>query len=154
MVMSDFSVSKCYHIGICVKNLGWTVSFFRDVLGCKLLEQSPRDPENQAFVTGVKDIEVTIAYMDCHSQLIEFMEYGGTAELDHYRPRMVDGGHFHFCMMVDNVDAAVKACLAYDPEISTLSPSPLVVDSGPNKGNTVILVVLPDGMMIEFTNNR
>jgi hypothetical protein len=51
-----------------------------------------------------------------------FMEYGGTAELEHYRPRMVDGGHFHFCMMVDNVNAAVEACLAYDPEISTLSP--------------------------------
>jgi len=56
--------------------------------------------------------------------------------------------------MVDDVESAVEACKAYHKEIRTLSPVPLVVDSGPNKGNQVIMVVLPDGMMIEFTNTR
>ena len=152
--MSNFTVIGYYHTGVCVADVDWTVGFFQNVLGFEFLDKSPRDPENQAFVTGVKDIEVSIAYMKCRDQLFEFMEYGGTAKLSHYRPRMVDAGHFHFCLMVDDVDAAVESCKSYDDRITTLSPTPLVVDSGPNKGNKVILVVLPDGMMIEFTNAR
>ena len=152
--MTAVAIHKFYHIGICVADLDWTVAFLRNVLGFELINKSPRDPKNQAFVTGVEDIEVEIAYMKFQDQLFEISQYGGKAERHHCRPRMVDTGHYHFCLMVDDVEAAVKACTAYHKEIKTLSPVPLVVDSGPNKGNQVIMVVLPDGMMIEFTNTR
>ena len=152
--MEPIEVKKYYHTGIVVADVDWTVSFLRDVLGFELLDKSPREPKNQEFVTGVKDIEVLIAYMRIHDQLFEISQYGGRAELKHFRPRMVDVGHYHLCLMVDDVELAVKKCLAYDARITTLSPTPLVVDSGPNKGNMVIVVALPDGMMIEFTNTR
>jgi len=152
--MSRITVQKYYHTGIVVADVDWTVQFLMDVLGFELLDKSSRDPKNQEFVTGVKGIEVMIAYMEICGQLFEISQYGGNAPLEHYRPGMVDVGHYHLCLMVDDVDSAVAKCLAYDSNIRTLSPTPLVVDSGPNKGNKVIVVVLPDGMMIEFTNTR
>ena len=152
--MSRIEVKKYYHTGIVVADVDWTVKFLRDTLGFEFLDKSPREPKNQEFVTGVTGIEVVIAYMTIHDQLFEISQYGGRAELEHFRPRMVDVGHYHLCLMVDDVDLAVKRCRAYDDRITTLSSTPLVVDSGPNKGNKVIVVVLPDGMMIEFTNTR
>lgn len=148
------AVKKYYHTGIVVADLDWTVAFLRDVLGFQVLDISPREPKNQEFVTGVEGIEVLIAYMKIDDQLFELCQYGGEADLVHHRPRMVDIGHYHLCLMVDDVPAAVSACVAYDARITTLSPEPLVVDSGPNRGNMVIVVRLPDGMMIEFTNTR
>ena len=152
--MSIIEVTNYYHTGIVVADVDWTVGFLEDILGFELLDKSSREPENQEFVTGVKGIEVMIAYMKIGDQLFEISQYGGSAPLEHHRPRMVDVGHYHLCLMVDDVDLAVEKCLAYDDRIRTLSPTPLVVDSGPNKGNKVIIVVLPDGMMIEFTNTR
>ena len=152
--MNSIEVKKYYHTGIVVADVDWTVTFLSDILGFELLDKSSREPGNQEFVTGVTGIEVVIAYMRIHDQLFEISQYGGRAELNHHRPRMVDVGHYHLCLMVDDVDLAVERCLAYDDRITTLSPTPLVVDSGPNKGNKVIVVVLPDGMMIEFTNTR
>ncbi len=152
--MKPIDVKKYYHTGIVVADVDWTVAFLQDVLGFEFLDKSPRDPKNQEFVTGVQGIEVMIAYMKLQDQLFEISQYGGNAGPQHYRPRMVDVGHYHLCLMVDDVDLAVSRCRAYDERIATLSPSPLVVDSGPNKGNKVIVVVLPDGMMIEFTNTR
>lgn len=152
--MRNIKVKKYYHTGIVVADVNWTVTFLNDVLGFELLDKSSREPGNQEFVTGVTGIEVVIAYMRIHDQLFEISQYGGRAAREHHRPRMVDVGHYHLCLMVDDVDMAVQRCLAYDDRITTLSPTPLVVDSGPNKGNKVIVVVLPDGMMIEFTNTR
>jgi len=152
--MSVIEVDRYYHTGIVVADVDWTITFLRDVLGFEFLDKSPRDPKNQEFVTGVDGVEVMIAYMRLQDQLFEISQYGGRAEPAHYRPRMVDVGHYHLCLMVHDVDGAAQKCLAYDDRITTLSASPLVVDSGPNKGNKVIVVVLPDGMMIEFTNTR
>ncbi|MEI7673669.1 MAG: glyoxalase/bleomycin resistance/dioxygenase family protein, partial [Deltaproteobacteria bacterium] len=62
-----------------------------------------------------------------------------------------DMGHFHVSFVVDDVDAVVAACIKYDDRIRTLSPRPLFVDQGPNKGNQIQFVVLPDGVHLEFT---
>ena len=64
---------------------------------------------------------------------------------------MVDQGHFHLSFVVDDVEAVVAACKKYDRRIRTLSPDVMVVDQGPNKGNKIQFVVLPDGVHIEFT---
>ena len=89
--------------------------------------------------------------MDGAGHSLELQEYSGPADRQEYRPRMVDMGHFHLSYVVDDVDAVVAACKKYDPRIRTLSPSPLVVDQGPNKGNKIQFVVLPDGVHVEFT---
>jgi hypothetical protein len=70
------------------------------VLGFKLIDKAPRDPGNQSFLTGVPGALVMIAYMDCAGHSLELQDYGGPADRQEYRPRMVDMGHFHLSFVV------------------------------------------------------
>jgi catechol 2,3-dioxygenase-like lactoylglutathione lyase family enzyme len=149
--MTDYTIRRTFHTGFCVGDLDWTIGFFQKVLGFTLLDKAPRDPRNQSFVTGVPGAQVMIAYMDGAGHPLELQEYSGPEDRQKHRPRMVDVGHFHLSYVVDDVDAVVAACRRYDDRIRTLSPRPLEVDQGPNKGNKIQFVVLPDGIHIEFT---
>jgi catechol 2,3-dioxygenase-like lactoylglutathione lyase family enzyme len=149
--MSGYTIKRTFHTGFCVADLDWTVGFFQQVMGFKLIDKAPRDTRNQSFVTGVPDTHVMIAYMDCAGHSLELQAYSGPPDRQEYRPRMVDMGHFHLSFVVDDVEAVVAACLKYDPRIRTLAPGVLVVDKGPNKGNSIQFVVLPDGVHLEFT---
>jgi catechol 2,3-dioxygenase-like lactoylglutathione lyase family enzyme len=152
--MGNFSVRRAFHTGITVGDLDWSIGYFCSVLGYELLDKAPRDPKNQSFVSGVPGAQVTIAYIRGHGHELELLEFGGPDDRTAYRPRMVDVGHFHVCLVVDDVEAAVAASLAHDPRVKTVSPRPLVVDQGPNKGNSIQFVCLPDGLHIEFTTRR
>jgi catechol 2,3-dioxygenase-like lactoylglutathione lyase family enzyme len=122
--MTACTIKRTFHTGFCVGDLDWTIGFFQQVLGFTLIDKAPRDSRNQSFVTGVPGAQVMIAYMD---------------------------GAGHSLDVVDDVDEVVAACRRYDDRIRTLSPRPLEVDQGPNKGNKIQFVVLPDGVHIEFT---
>lgn len=149
--MSDFTIRRTFHTGVCVADLDWTAAFLTEVLGYELIDRAPRDPRNQSFITGVPGAKVEIAYVQGHGHGLELLCYSGPDDRSHYKPRMVDVGHFHLCLVVDNVEAAVAASRRFDARITTLSPTPMEVDQGPNKGNKIQFIVLPDGMMIEFT---
>lgn len=147
----SYTIKRIFHTGFCVADLDWTIGFFQQILGFKLRDKAPRDPRNQSFVTGVAGAQVMIAYMECAGHSVELQAYSGPADRQSYRPRMVDMGHFHLSFVVDDVEAVVAACKKYDQRIRTLSEKPLVVDQGPNKGNKIQFVVLPDGVHVEFT---
>jgi len=149
--MSGYTIKRTFHTGFCVGDLDWTIGFFQQVLGFKLIDKAPRDSKNQSIITGVPGAQVMIAYMDCAGHLLELFEYSGPADRQEYRPRMVDMGHFHLSYVVDDVDAVVAACKKYDNRIRAVSLNPLEVDQGPNKGNKIQFVVLPDGVHLEFT---
>jgi catechol 2,3-dioxygenase-like lactoylglutathione lyase family enzyme len=149
--MSDYQIKRTFHTGFCVGDLDWSIGFFQQVLGFTVIDKAPRDTKNQSFVTGVSGAQVMIAYMEGAGHSLELQDYSGPADRQVYRPRMVDMGHFHLSYVVDDVDAVVAACKKYDSRIQTLSPNPMEVDQGPNKGNKIQFVVLPDGMHIEFT---
>ncbi len=152
--MAGYKILRTFHTGICVEDLDWTIGFFRDVLGYALINKAPRDPGNTAFITGVSGADVMIAYMEGPGHSIELLCYSGPADRQHYRARMVDVGHFHLCLVVDDVEPVIEACKAYDPRITTLSPTFMEVDQGPNAGNRIIFIVLPDGLTIEFTTRK
>lgn len=152
--MANFQVLKTFHTGICVADLDFTVGFLCDVLGYELINRAPRDPKNTAFITNVPGADVEIAYVAGPGHNLELLCYGGPADRKAYRPRMVDSGHFHIALVVDDIEAAIADSLAYDERITTLSPTFMEVDQGPNAGNRIIFIVLPDGMMIEFTTQK
>lgn len=152
--MTAYHVMRTFHTGLCVEDLDWSIGFFRDVLGFELLDKAPRDSRNQSFITGVSGADVIIAYMDCPGHSLELMQYTGPVGKESFYPRMVDVGHFHLSYVVDNVEEIVTACLEYDPRIRTLAPKPMEVDRGPNRGNKIQFVVLPDGVHIEFTTQK
>lgn len=151
--MQGFSVVKTVHMGMVVGDLEWTVPFFRDVFGFQLIDTSPREVERQSFITGVQGAQAVISYMQSPGLLLEVVQYSGPPDRIHHRPEMVEVGHFHICLLVDDIDAAIKTCKDYDERISFLSPSPMEVDSGPNKGNKVIVMRMPDGVMLELISH-
>ncbi|MEI7672039.1 MAG: VOC family protein, partial [Deltaproteobacteria bacterium] len=103
----SFTIKRTFHTGFCVADLDWTIAFFQQVLGFKLIDKAPRDPANQSFITGAQGAQVMIAYMDCAGHSLELQDYSSPADRQHYRPRMVDMGHFHVSFVVDDVDAVV-----------------------------------------------
>lgn len=152
--MANFEVLKTFHTGICVGDLDFSVGFFCDVLGFELINRAPRAPENTAFITNVPGADVEIAYVSGPGHNLELLCYSGPADRKSYKPRMVDSGHFHLCLVIDDIEAAIADSLAYDDRITTLSPTYMVVDQGPNAGNKIIFIVLPDGVMIELTTQK
>ncbi len=149
--MASVSVKRMFHTGITVEDLTYSINFFCDVLGFELMDRNPRKSENQSFVTGCPGAEVEVAYIAGPGHQLELIAYSAPADRKTYKPRMVDVGSVHLCLVVDDVVAAAKACQDFDPSIKTLSPSPLTVDAGPNKGNQIIFIQLPDGFTVEFT---
>ena len=152
--MAKFEVLKTFHTGICVADLDFSVGFFCDVMGYELLNRAPRDPNNTAFITNVPGADVEIAYVAGPGHNLELLCYSGPVDRKTYKARMVDVGHFHLCVVIDDIEAAIADILAYDSRITTLSPTYMEVDQGPNAGNKIIFVVLPDGMMIELTTQQ
>ena len=148
--MNSFSVIQTVHMGMVVGDLEWTVPFFQEVFGFEHLDTSPRDVKNQSFITGVEGAQATICYMQSPGLLLEIVQYSNPPGRTHHRPEMVEVGHFHICLLVDDVTAAIKGCKEYDKRIEFLSPSPMEVDKGPNKGNKVIVMRMPDGVMVEL----
>lgn len=151
--MSEFTVIQTVHMGMVVGKLSWSVPFFQEVFGFELIDQSPRDVKNQSFITGVEGAEATIAYMQSPGLLLEIVEYSNPEGRTHHRPRMVEVGHFHICLHVDDVAAAIETCREYDPQITFLSAEPMEVDKGPNAGNKVIVMRMPDGVMLELISH-
>lgn len=151
--MQNFSVVETVHMGMVVEDLNWTVPFFQEIFGFELIDTSPRNVKNQSYITGVEGADATIAYMQSPSLLLEIVQYRDPPGRKHHRPEMVEVGHFHICLLVDNVDEAINACRAYDERIEFLSPAPLEVNAGPNKGNKVIVMRMPDGVMVELISH-
>jgi catechol 2,3-dioxygenase-like lactoylglutathione lyase family enzyme len=151
--MQNFSVVKTVHMGMVVGNLQWTVPFFQDVFGFELIDTSPRDVKKQSFITGIEGAQAVISYMQSPGLLLEIVQYSNPTGRIHHRPKMVEVGHYHICLLVDDIAGAIETCKTYDERISFLSPSPMEVDSGPNKGNKVIVMCLPDGVMLELISH-
>jgi catechol 2,3-dioxygenase-like lactoylglutathione lyase family enzyme len=152
--MNGFKVIDTFHTGICVEDLDFNIGFFTQVLGYGLIDRAPRDPKNQSFITGVPGAEVEVAYLQGPGHRVELLCYSGPADRKSYQPRMVDAGHFHLALVVDDVEAAAARSMAYDQRITTLSPTYMEVDQGPNKGNRIIFIKLPGGLIIEFTTQK
>lgn len=149
--MASVAVKRVFHFGISVADLDWSLGFFCDVLGFELMDRSRREVKNQSFVTGCPGADVEVAYIQRPEQQLELLCYSGPEDRKTHQPRLVDVGSVHLCLVVDDVMSAAATCKAYDDRIETISPSPLTVDSGPNKGNQIIFIKLPDGFLIEFT---
>lgn len=89
-----------------------------------------------------------IAYLEGPGHNLELLCNSGPTGREHYRARMGNVGHFHLCLVIDDIEATIQACTAYDARITTLSPTFMEVDQGPNAGNRIIFIVLPDGVTI------
>ena len=149
--MSTFTVLSTNHTSFTVSDLDRTVAFFTDALGFELLSKAPWDPQAIENITGVKDGDVVIAYIQGPGHRLELIEYIGPDDRGSVFPSPCDVGFAHVAYDVDDIDAAVAAAARHDVRVIKDIHT---IDAGPNTGRRVVYLRDPDGITVEFIENR
>ena len=145
--MSNFKVLATNHTSFTVSNLDRFLSFLCDGLGFNLLNRSPRDPKRIEEITGIKDAENEVAYVQGPGHRLELIEYSSPADRKVVDCRPCDPGYAHLAYDVDNLAAAMATAKEYT---FVKMSNPVTVDNGPNKGNRIVYMRDIDGITIEF----
>lgn len=131
------------HYGVVVSDMDAALAFYRDTLGMTVLDRF--EQESAAFdrAVGVEDAHVELAFLDADGVAVELVDYhrpaGGNAN-DGVENN--DVGAAHFCLAVDDADAAYER-LREDVEF--LSP-PQELDNGVK----LAFLADPDGNLVEL----
>ena len=137
------------HTGITVSNLERSLAFWRDVLGFELSHTAHQTGKMAREITGVEGAELRLAVVKMPGgHKIELLEY--RVPLDGKQPvdlRPCDVGHVHVALIVDDLDAVLRAIKAFGWKSAG---KPQTLQSGPNAGKRVVYVRDPDGTTIEF----
>jgi catechol 2,3-dioxygenase-like lactoylglutathione lyase family enzyme len=146
--MPDFKVLATNHTSFTVSDLDRTIAFFRDALGFEVTSKGPRDPAVVSKITGIKGVEMMIAFVRGPGHSIELIQYLAPKEgRGRVRSLPCDVGFAHLAYDVDNIDAAIAAAAQHDV---TPIGEVVAIDSGPNAGGRVAYLRDSDGITIEF----
>jgi len=135
------------HTGIVVGDLDYAINFFVGLLNFSLQDRGFRNVENQSKVTGLDHADVEIAYVSRPDHTLELICYKDSPATTKYYPRPYDIGHWHLSVNINDIAAAIEESEQYGlSKVAGL----ITVDNGPNKGNQIIYMAMPDGVTIEF----
>jgi catechol 2,3-dioxygenase-like lactoylglutathione lyase family enzyme len=145
--MGDLTVYGFNHTAFVVVDLDRTIGFFQDLLGFELASRAPRDPQAIEGMTGIKGVDIEVAYLRGFGQWIELIRYLAPADRGQALPRVFQDGAGHVAFDIADIDAAVAAADGYG-----LTPvgEIVTIDQGPNKGRKVVYLQSDDGLSIEF----
>lgn len=147
MSAAPFRITVADHTGITVANIERSLTFWRDVLGFELSHRAHHTGTLAGQVTGVPGAEILLAVLKAPGHRIELLEYLAPADRKHVDPRPCDVGAVHVALMVDDLDAVLRAIAASGWQAAG---EPQTLTSGPNAGRRVVYVRDPDGTTIEF----
>ncbi len=142
-----FKILQADHTGITVRDLERSLTFWRDVLGFKLVARARRTGTYAADVTGVPGAEIAIAILLAPGHKIELLHYLLPEGREHLRPRPCDLGSIHLAFDVDDLDAVLARVAASG---WAAVGAPQVVAEGARAGTRVVYVRDVDGTTLEF----
>lgn len=131
------------HYGVVVSDMDIALSFYRDALQMELLDRF--EQESTAFdrAVGVEDARVELAFLDADGSIVELIDYhrpeGGNAN-EGVANNYV--GAAHFCLAVDNINAAYEKLRADNTFLS--APQELA------NGVKLVFMEDPDGNRVEL----
>lgn len=145
--MGDLTVYGFNHTAFVVVDLDRTIGFFQDLLGFELTSRAPRDAQAIEGMTGIKGVDIEVAYLRGFGQWIELIRYLAPADRGQALPKVFQDGAGHVAFDIADIDAAVAAADGYG-----LTPvgEIVTIDQGPNKGRKVVYLQSDDGLSIEF----
>lgn len=124
------------HIGIAVRGLHESISFYRDVLG---LESVPLDDADGARIAGLA----------AGDSLVELLEAESTdSPIARFIAKRGPGIH-HICFAVDNLDATLDRCRAYG--IRLIDDQPRIGAEG--KRIAFLHPASTSGVLVELTEH-
>lgn len=146
--MSRCKVLSTNHVGLVVQDLDRFITIMTGLFDYTVLDRGPRDRVVQAQVTNHPDPIVDIAYLQGGGFVLEVLCYAQTSGTASYRPRPVDVGHWHLSINIEDMEMVRKEAKAYGlTEVGQM----IVVNAGPNKGNKIVYLATPEGVIIELT---
>jgi len=143
------SLGRVHHTGYTVSDLGRSLEFYRDTLGCEVIATQEKEGGYLAAIVGYPDAHVRMAHLRVPGgeHVIELFEYlapdGERADVE---PRNV--GASHLCFLVPDL-RAIYAELVEKGVTSFVSP-PVEVDTGINRGGLGLYLRDPDGITVEL----
>ncbi|MEU4675220.1 VOC family protein [Amycolatopsis sp. NPDC023774] len=145
----SFQVLGTAHTGITVVDLERSLSFWRDVLGLKVVLRDDVAGKALEEITGVRGGAMSFAILEVPGGggQIELLEYTQPADRQHLRPRPFDVGSMHVALFVDDIEAVLRDCAAAGWRSHG---TPRVRQEGPAKGMTFLYMSDPDGTIVEL----
>jgi len=149
--MSKAKVLSTNHVGLVVEDLNRVIKIMTELFDYTVMDRGPRDREVQAQVTNHPEPIVDIAYLEGGGFVLEVLCYAQTTGTASYKPRPVDVGHWHLSINIEDMEMVRKEAKSYGlTEVGKM----IVVNAGPNKGNKIVYLATPEGVIIELTQKR
>jgi catechol 2,3-dioxygenase-like lactoylglutathione lyase family enzyme len=137
------------HSGITVSNLERSVSFYRDVLGLKLIKiEPPRDSRSEML--GVENAVVHIAVLEMgdSKESIELIEFKSPEPPNQYGTPVNSIGQVHLAFRIEDIEASIADLKKKGVEFVSENYEEIV--DGPLKGWKWIYFKDPDGVNLEL----
>lgn len=150
--MGEFHVTSTNHVGIVVEDLDRFANIMTGLFDYRMVDRGGRDVRKQELLTGCKGADVEIAYLKGGGFTIEIQCYAKrTPGTKAYKPRVVDVGHWHLSINVEDLEAIRKRAGSYG---LTEEGEEITVSAGPNKGNKILFLRTPEGVVLELTEKH
>lgn len=141
------------HVGIQVRDLERSISFYETHLGFRLVDRLTKaEPYVQRVVGYFPDVTLEIAVLAIPGTdaFLEILEYRGV-ERSSVDPATANPGTAHFCVFVDDLDEMYGRLSSAGVEF--VSP-PETPTGGPNQGGRLVYMVDPDGIRVELVETH
>lgn len=149
--MSRCKVLSTNHVGLVVEDLDRFLTIMTELFDYRVLDRGTRDRVVQSQVTNFPNAIVDIAYLEGGDFVLEVLCYAQSVGTDSYKPRPVDVGHWHLSINIEDMEMVRNEAKAYGlTELGEM----ITVNAGPNKGNKIVYLATPDGIIIELTQKR
>ncbi len=144
------TVSRIDHVGITTSDLDRALSFYRDLLGLRVIGVGPHTGPEIAALLGLESVELRIADLDSgDGRIVELIEY--------VRPRgkpvayrSYDSSITHIAFTVDDLDAVRERLTTAGVTVVSRHPVTVHEPGGAFDGATCLYVRDADGIILEL----
>ncbi len=139
------------HTSFTVSDVERSATFYRDLLGFKLLSLAERPREFAEIATGIPGAHLKVAYLEVPGghrlELIQYLSPPGV-KLD---TRTNNVGSAHLALNVDDLRRMYNELKAKGVRFKG---EPIETPAGPNKGNLMVYMLDPDDFTLELIQIR
>ena len=143
-------IKGIHHASVAVSDLDKSISFYRDILGLKLLYIERFSGEQLSRGVGVKGAEMRLAILLAGDDILELIQYV-TPEGKPYDRLPGDIGNMHIAFQVSDINKMYKVLIKKGIKVNT---PPIENTEGPMKGMIWCYFNDPDGAQLELLEQR
>jgi catechol 2,3-dioxygenase-like lactoylglutathione lyase family enzyme len=143
------TITATNHTSFTVRDVGRSISFYRDVVGLELITTIRRREGWIAEMTRVPDADLCLAVLRVpgDSHVLELIQYVGATMSGDDAPPLNRPATAHLGFVVSDIDAEYRRLR--DLGVDFLSP-PVTVTEPPSVGARAVYLRDPDGIVLEL----